>query len=182
MFRPSRMIATILVLGTIALWHQPSEAQVSFAGEGRVGVTFPSGDLSEAGAQAGLGIGAELMMTFRPNLTAYVGINRHGFSCDSDCNLGSGVRSSGLAGGLKFVFPSPPDAHIWGRAGVVAHTLSSDDFSGDRNLGFEVGAGIDMPIAPRLYLTPHLGFITHEAGTDTSASYFTFGAGAHYHF
>ena len=157
-------------------------AQVSVSGEGRVGVTFPTGDLSDAGAEAGLGIGAELMLTFRPNLTAYVGLNRHGFSCDSDCDLDGGVRSSGIGGGLKFIFPSPPDALIWARAGLVAHALSTDNGSGDRNLGFEVGTGMDMPIAPRLHLTPHLGFISHDAGAGMTASYFNFGVGAHYHF
>ncbi|TVP54091.1 MAG: hypothetical protein EA351_13880 [Gemmatimonadales bacterium] len=176
------LLSMLLVTFALLLPADGLSAQVSFSGEGRVGVTFPTGDLSNAGAEAGLGFGAELMATFRPNLTAYVGLNRHGFSCGSDCDLDGGLRSSGIAGGLKFIFPSPPDALLWGRAGIVAHALSTDDTSGDRNLGFEVGAGMDMPIAPRLHMTPHLGFITHDAGSGFTASYFNFGIGAHYHF
>jgi hypothetical protein len=173
------LLATLFLLAPAAA---DLEAQRSIAGEGRVGVTFPTGDLSDAGAEAGLGIGAELMMTFRPNLTAYIGLQRHGFSCDSDCDVGNSPRSTGFGGGLKFVFPSPQDALFWARGGLIAHALSTDDVSGDRNLGFELGTGFDMPIAPRLYLTPHVGLISHDAGGGFTAQYFTFGLGGHYHF
>lgn len=157
-------------------------AQMQIAVEPRAGVTFPMGDLSDADAEAGLALGAELMLTFQQNLTAYVGLQRHSFTCDTGCDLGDGLRSSGLGAGLKYILPSPPDALIWGRAGILAHRLSSDDFSGDRNLGFEVSAGIDMPIAEQLYLTPHLGFLSHDAGGDSQATWVNFGVGLHYHF
>lgn len=180
--RNDALVALSLLLFVFLLPASEAQAQVSFSGEGRVGVTFPTGDLSDVGAGAGLGLGAELMMTFQPNLSAYVGLNRHGFSCDSDCDLGSSPRSSGVGAGLKLIFPSPQDALLWGRAGVVGHSLSDDDSSGDRNLGFELGAGFDMPIAPRLYLTPHAGLISHDAGGGFTARYFTLGVGGHYHF
>jgi hypothetical protein len=159
-----------------------ASAQVGFAGEGRVGVTFPAGDLSSEGAEAGLSVGAELQMNFQRNLTAYVGLHRHGFACDSDCDVGRNPRSTGLNAGLKLILPSPPDALIWGRGGVVANQLTTDNDSGSREIGYELGAGIDMPVAPRLYLVPNLGLVSHSAGSDFTARYFTFGVGAHYHF
>jgi hypothetical protein len=161
-----------------------AEAQMGISGEGRLGVTFPTGDLSDAGAEAGLGMGAELLFTFQPNLSAYVGLNRHGFACEGGCEdaLGENLRSTGVGAGLKFVFPSPRDALVWARGGIVAHKLSSDEGSSSRNIGFEVGTGIDMPVAPRLYLTPHLGLVSHDGGGDLTATYFNFGLGLHYHF
>lgn len=171
-----------LVAGLLALGTAEAQAQMQISVEPRAGVTFPMGDLSDAGAQAGLALGGELMLTFQRNLTAYVGIQRHSFQCDSDCDLGSSLRSSGLGAGLKYVFPSPPDALIWGRGGILAHQLSAGDFSGDRNLGFEVAAGVDMPIAQQWYLTPHLGVLTHDAGNDFRATWVNFGVGLHYHF
>lgn len=179
---PMARILVVALLAVPFLRPAPAEAQLEFGAEGKAGVTFPTGDLSDAGAEAGLALGAELIVNFRPNLSAYVGLNRHGFSCESDCNVGDSPRSSGLGAGLKFVFPSPPDALLWGRAGIVAHSLATDDGSGDRNIGFEGGAGFDMPIRDRLFLSPHLSFITHDVGGGASATYFNFGVGAHYHF
>lgn len=173
-----------MILGSVVtfLVVPTASAQVGFAGEGRIGVTFPTGDLSDAGAEAGLTVGAELQANFHTNLTAYLGLHRHGFSCDDDCDLGDSPRSTGLNAGLKYIFPSPQDALIWGRGGIVANQLSSDDISSSRSIGLEVGAGIDMPVAPNVYLVPSLGFVRHGAGSNFTASFLTFGVGLHYHF
>jgi hypothetical protein len=159
-----------------------AEAQVQIAGEGRVGVTLPTGDLSDEGAEAGLALGAELVFNFQRNLSAYVGINRHAFSCDSECDLGRNPRSTGLGAGLKYILHGPSDAHWWVRGGLVAHQLTTDDSSGSRNLGFEVGTGIDMPVAPRLHLVPHLSLISYDAENNGTARYLNLGIGFHYHF
>jgi hypothetical protein len=178
----ARTFMATLVLAAFAV-APTAEAQAQMlSAEGRVGVTFPTGDLSDAGAESGLGIGGELMLTFQPNLTAYVGLNRHAFSCDSDCDLGSNPRSTGLGAGLKYIFHAPGDAYAWGRGGIVAHQYADDDGSGSRNIDFELGAGIDMPVAPRIHLVPHMGFISHDAGSGVTASYLNFGVGLHYHF
>lgn len=159
-----------------------ADAQVRLAAEGRAGVTFPQGDLSDAGAETGLSVGAEVQMTFQPNLTAYLGLHRHAFTCDDECTrgLGDSPTSTGLALGLKYIVHSPGDAFLWGRGGLVANTL--DDRSSDREIGFELGVGVDMPIAPQLHLVPNIGFIGHSGGNDFSARFFTLGVGLHYHF
>jgi hypothetical protein len=172
----------LFIVATVLMGPSPALGQVGVAGEGRVGVTLPMGDLSDADAEAGLALGLELMLNFQRNVTAYVGFNRHGFSCDRDCGLGSGLRSTGFGAGIKYIFPSPADALVWGRGGVIAHQLSSDEVSGDRNLGFELGAGIDMPVGDRFYLVPHLGVLTHSLEGDARATYLNFGLGLHYHF
>ena len=174
-------LTLVFLMGALVAWPTAAEAQIPISAEARAGVTFPTGDLSDAGAEAGLALGAELMLTPWRNLTVYGGLHRQGFSCDSDCELGNSVRSSGVNAGLKYILPSPPDALIWARGGIVANRLSSSEVSGDRNLGFEVGAGIDMPVRDRLYLVPHVGFVSHDAGEGIQATWFNFGLGGHYH-
>lgn len=171
----------ILAAGALWLFAGEAHAQVGLAVEGRAGVTFPQGDLSDADAGAGLSIGAELQANFHRNLTAYVGLHRHAFSCDSGCELGDSPRSTGLGAGLKYIFHSPGDALVWGRGGLVANTFGNDAVTGDREIGFEVGFGTDFPIAERLYLVPNVGFISHDAGGNFKANFFTLGLGLHYH-
>lgn len=174
----------VILLATGALWllaGQEAHAQVGFAVEGRGGVTFPQGDLSDAGAEAGLSLGAELQANFRQNLTAYAGFRRNSFNCDNGCTLGSNPRSTGIAAGLKYIFHSPGDIYVWGRGGIVADKFETDLGSGDRELGFELGLGGDMPIAPRLSVVPHVGFTSQDAGSGFTASFFTLGVGLHYH-
>jgi hypothetical protein len=184
MIMKNAMRGFALLATSVALVGVPglAQAQMQVSGEGRVGVTFPTGDLSSDGAEAGLGLGAELMFSFQRNLSAYVGLHRYGFACDSDCEVGRNPRSTGVGAGLKVILPSPPDALIWARGGIVANRLATDDGAGERNVGFELGTGVDMPVAPRLYLVPNLGFVSHDAGGGTTASFLTFGLGLHYHF
>ena len=154
---------------------------MSFAIEGRAGVTLPQGDLADAGAESGLTVGAELLATFNPNLTAYLGLHRHAFSCEGSCTIGSSPTSTGIGAGLKYIFHSPGDAHVWGRGGLVANALGSDNGSSDRKIGFEAGFGADLPIAERLSLVPNVGYLSHDAGGDFTVSFFTLGVGFHYH-
>lgn len=165
----------------LALSAVDASAQRSVAAEARVGITVPVGDLSDQGADVGVGVGAEAMLNLRPNLTAYVGGNHHGFGCDDPCAMGESPSSTGIAGGLKYILPSPPDALIWSRAGVVGHQIRTSDGSSDFNPGFELGAGIDMPVTDRLDLVPHVGFVYHGADGPFTSNYLTFGVGGHYH-
>jgi opacity protein-like surface antigen len=158
-----------------------ASAQVGLGVEGRAGVTFPQGDLSDAGAEAGLSLGAEVQANVHRNVAIYVGFHRHAFSCDDDCTLGENPRSTGLAGGLKYIFHSPGDVLAWARVGAVANTFGNDDSTGDREVGFEVGAGFDLPVASRISLVPSIGFIVHDAGTNFRANFFTLGLGVQYH-
>ncbi len=171
------------LMATAAFWLFAGEAhaQVSFAAEGRVGVTVPQGDLSDRGAETGITLGAELQGNFHPNLTAYLGLSRHAFGCESGCALGSNPTSTGLGAGLKYLFHSPGDVHVWGRGGIIADRLSAHGLTNDRGLGFEVGMGADLPVASRLYLVPSLGFTSHDVGSTFTARFFTLGVGAHYH-
>lgn len=146
-----------------------------------MGVTLPQGDLSDAGAESGIGLGAELQASFSPSLTAYLGVHRYAFSCESGCALGDSPKSTGVGAGFKYIFHNPGDATVRGRAGIVANTLSAEDVPDDWGIGFEVGLGADMPIGTRLYVVPNVGYVSHDAGDGFTAGFFTLGVGLHYH-
>lgn len=166
----------------LALTAERAEAQVNFAVEGRASVTAPMGDLSDAGAETGIGLGAEVFINFHPKMSVYAGVQQYSFGCEDACSLGNNPKSMGLAAGLKYFIHNPGDVLVWGRGGIVANTLENDQSSGDREIGFELGFGADMPIATQLYLVPHLGYVSHKAGGDFNASFALLGVGVHYHF
>jgi len=154
--------------------------------EARPGVTLPTGDISDAGAGAGLALGAELMYTFMPALTAYVGLSRDSFSCDDDEPCGDGFESSGLQGGLKFLFGRDGTALPWARAGVMGQSLEIGDEDTDMSLGFEAGAGVDIDVSRNIALVPAVGFRTYgvdlDNGGDLSARWFNVTLAGHIHF
>lgn len=183
--RSIRVWPTAIALAAASLWlfGGEAQAQMGLGAEGRVGVTLPQGDLSDAGAEAGLSFGAELHANFHPRMTAYVGLQRHSFNCENGCDLGDNPRSTGIGAGVKYIVHNPGDVLAWGRGGIVAHTFGDDSGSGDREIGFELGVGADLPVAERLYLVPNIGFVSHSAGNVLSSriNFFTLGVGAHYH-
>jgi len=181
MGKAARIGVVLLAAGTLGLAPGEAQAQLGFAVEGRAGVTMPQGDLSDVGAETGLGYGAELQVNFHPRATVYAGVHRHQFGCEDGCSLGGDPTSTGLSAGLKYIVHNPGDVVVWGRGGVVYNALDFGNSSNDREIGFEVGFGADMPIAERIYLVPHLGYISHAAGNNFTASFFTLGLGIHYH-
>jgi opacity protein-like surface antigen len=180
--RIGSLVVPIVAGLLVFLTAERAEAQMTFAVEGRVSVTAPVGDLSDAGAETGIGLGAEVIANFNPSFSVYAGIQQYSFGCEDGCTLGNDPKSTGFGAGLKYIFHNPGDVLVWGRGGIVANKLESDAISGDREIGFEVGFGADMPVATRLYLVPNVGYISHKSGSNFSASFLTLGVGVHYHF
>jgi len=168
----------ILLLGV----SDRASAQAGISTDARLGITFPVGDLS-TDAEGGIVLGANVAVDLLPRLSAYAGVNRHTFRCSGDCGqLGADPRSTGVGAGLRFDFPSPQEAVWWGRAGIVGHRFSSDLVTGDREVGLELGAGVDMPVRGGVKVSPMVGLINHAAGPSLSARYLTFGVGLSYRF
>jgi opacity protein-like surface antigen len=178
----------VAVLAAFALLYPRSAdaqtGQVSI--EARPGVTLPTGDLSDAGAGAGLSLGADLMYTFVPALTAYVGLSRDAFSCDDDQPCSEDINSNGVQGGLKLLFAREGTALPWARAGVMGQRFEVGDSDTDMQLGFEAGAGVDIDVSPSFALVPAVGFRTYGAdldnGSDIDARWFNLTLGGHIHF
>lgn len=182
------LLAIALVTSAPALTESHAQAQDgrNIALEGRVGTTFPVGDLADVGGESGLAATVDLLINLTPRWSAYAGWGIHDFNCDG-CpdDLGS---SAGHAG-AKYIFDWEGDALPWTRAGLVygqATALQDDmDVESDRSLGLELASGIDFRINDRISLVPNLSFIYYSADLpveDYSVTYFLLDLGAHYHF
>jgi len=186
-FMRALFATTALAVVTAVLLPASVEAQAGRVSiEARPGVALPTGDMSDAGAGAGLALGAELMYTFMPALTAYVGLSRDSFSCDDDGPCADDFQSDGVQGGLKFLFGRDGTALPWARAGVMGQSLEIGDQDTDMSLGFEAGAGVDIDVTNNIALVPAVGFRTYGAdlddGGDLSARWFNVTLGGHIHF
>lgn len=159
-----------------------AQTEVSVSVEARTGVTFPTGDLSDQGAESGFLLGADVFLAMFPRFSLYGGYAWHRFNCDACVD---DVTASGPRGGVKVLFPMPGDALPWIRGGLS--WSGSDGLGGDpdRELGLEFGGGVDYALTPRLSLVPALHYktFTQEIGTtETDLSYLTLELGAHVHF
>lgn len=173
-----------VVLAVSLAWGDGAEAQepIPISAEVRTGVTFPTGDLSDAGAESGLLLGADVFFGLFPRFSLYGGYAWHRFSCDPCVD---DVTASGPRGGVKVLFPLPGDALPWVRGGLS--WSNSDGLGGDPDgeLGLEFGGGIDYALSPRFSLTPsfHYKTFTQEPGTtEVDLAYLTLELGAHVHF
>jgi hypothetical protein len=184
--RKLRVIAATAVAaaGVVFAGAEPIAAQVETSRislEGRVGVAIPTGDLSDADAGAGLALGADFMYTFAPTLTGYLGISRHMFSCDG-CDE---ITAGGFQVGLKFLLARQGGALPWLRGGLLGQTLDTGSTS-DLGLGFEAGAGLDIPVTHRFSVAPALNYRMFSPGgtgfDDFSANWIAITLGGHLHF
>ena len=162
--------AALLTAAPAAAQHSP------FSLELRSGVTFPTGDLSDAGIEAGPLFGLDVFAVDRA-LSVYGGWGYHQFSDD--------VTASGPRLGLKAIFRTPGYATPWIRAGATFNEADGSGGSSDRELGLEAGAGLDYELSDRVSLTPAARYHTFSpdfgAGSSTF-SYLTLDLGVHLHF
>lgn len=183
------MLSGAVAVAALATASSEADAQTArrLSLEGRVGVTFPTGDLSDAGAGSGLALGADIMYTFTPVLTGYAGISRDAFSCDEDegpCD--DDFTSGGFQAGLKFLLARDGRALPWVRAGLLGHSLDSDGLDSDLGLGFEAGAGVDLDVSPRFAVVPALHYRSYspdfEGDADLSVNWLALTLAGHLHF
>ena len=172
------------VVAALAVLAGPAEAQdpIPVSAEVRAGVAFPTGDLSDAGAESGLALGADVFFGFFPRFSLYGGYAWHRFGCDVCVD---DVTTSGPRGGVKVLLPLPGRAVPWIRGGLT--WSGSDGLIGeaDGELGLEFGGGLDYSVAPRLSLAPALHYKTFTqefATTEVDVSHLTLELGAHFHF
>lgn len=185
--RRTTLLAATLVAATFA-GADGASAQTwdRFALEGRVGLTVPTGDLSDAGYSTGLGVGLDAMYNFNPSLTAYAGISRHAFSCDEeDGPCDESAVAGGFQGGLKVLLVREARALPWIRGGVIGQSLDPDGDTSDLGIGFEIGGGVDIDVTHRFAVVPgvHYRNFTADFGeADVKAGWVAITLGGHLHF
>ncbi len=159
----------------------PAGAQL---GGGRLAVEVSGGAAIPAqtfgarnGADTGAGFGANLVYAFAPAFRGYLGYEREYLPCDnSRCGSG-GYVSEGASVGAELALVRagrPLGAYPWVRAGVLLNTLDHEVPDGSattsvgsqRSVGFQVRAGVGVPVTRRVTLLPGLGYSMYRADFD----------------
>ena len=172
-----------------------SHAQALYAGV-RAGAASPTGafstsasgteDPSLRGATAGAGYGLDAGVG-SPLVGFYASYDRINFGCASGgaCATSGKYKLSGVAGGVRVGIPLIPMIKPWAKAGItyneITRTLNGTTSSTGKSPGYEVGAGVDIPVLLNFFsLTPQVRRIRQKlslGGSKRSADYYTFDIG-----
>ena len=170
MTRVRRLLAPALLL--CAALAQPALAQgtppLSF--EARAGVAFP--ERESRALDIGWIVDATLRYPLTPGLDAYAGYSYGSSSVDlDDETVDVSVRDHGVRAGLRGdLRAGTPSVTPWVEFGVLLNRAElrasdsgeSESESSKWGLGFEAGAGLSFPVAPRISLTPGIRYRTHK--------------------
>ncbi|MDX1673796.1 MAG: hypothetical protein R3314_03245 [Longimicrobiales bacterium] len=160
-------LATVgLTLLLAAGWAAPSSAQ--WTAELRVGSAIGNYTATEAGLDIvpSLSVAAAVELAFTDLVSGYAGINRSAFGCNQAFCAGRDVSisSRGLTAGVRLA-----QGTVWGRAGLAVQALrvESDALAEttDPGIGWEVAAGVDIPVGRGFRVRPGLTFLRHSAST-----------------
>ena len=123
--------------------------------EGRADAAFPVGNFGD-GVKTGWSVGASAALGVAPGFGIYGGYSRAQFELE---NFDADVVDQGFSVGLTAAIPGAGRLSPWVGGGLVFHDLEvEDDIEGDSDMGFELGAGIAVPVAPGVRLTPGVGY------------------------
>ena len=156
--------APLLLLLAVCATALPARAQfgVELSGAGDVALQ----DLGPSDLGTGLGFGATLTYRFMPHLSAYAGWGWNHFSADgAPAGSDGNAEETGYTFGLQFAHPigTAPVGYYVAAGGVYDHIEFEDadgDLVGDtgHGLGWQVGAGLVVPLSSRVSLTPGLRY------------------------
>lgn len=173
-----RKRVVLTLAGIVLAASVPSRVTAQLSVEGRVGGSFPSGELSDdpgLNQSLGVSIALEAMYHATPNVALYAGGSRQSFHCD-DCP--ADVTTSGFVAGVKYVFPGTA-LDTWLRGGVMLHRASIDGDSQDWGAGVDAGLGVDIAIRPSMSIVPAVRLNSYGSGP-LSLTYVTFDLGINF--
>jgi opacity protein-like surface antigen len=176
----SALTRATLTLASLALTSHAVQAQAAnessrwsmeVTGDG----AFPTGKLGGAELKTGFGFGASVQARLQQHLQAYAGWEWHRFKSDELLvEESTDVEETGYTFGLRFAHPFTGEATTtrgtraapgyWLRAGGLINHIELEDEGGDvvsdtkHGLGWEVGAGVTVPLSDRFSLTPGVRF------------------------
>lgn len=193
------LIRAATVASAMFVLSAPLHAQLLYFGV-RGGAGVPAGTFAEAyqpsatdgvlrGAKPGVGYGLDAGVGLGP-LGVYAGYDRIDFDCDA-CASNAKYELSGVSAGVRFGIPLFPIIKPWVKAGVTFNEINSTatgagvtKIATDRTPGYEVGAGIDIPVLGLFAITPQARYVGQKldlkgaySGTKTNVSYYTFDVG-----
>lgn len=183
----------------------PARAQLFYVGV-RGGAGIPTGGFGEAGstsgdpflkgARPGLGYGLDAGISLGPILGAYASTDRIDFDCLSQsCATSGKYKLKGVSAGVRVGVPLVPLIKPWVKAGITVNemtgTLSGTpggEVKTGKRPGYEVGAGIDLPVMTFFSITPQVRYVRQNlkykppassslSGGTREANYYTFDIG-----
>jgi len=197
-----KLLAPALLLGA-ALAH-PARAQtvLPLSFEVRGGVAIPTGDFAD-GAGTGFNVGATVHYRVAPMVSVFAGYEYARFAVDSiddfefpgvDANfIDQGFRAGArfevpLAGAMTGLQPwVEGSATFYQTSATATDGTTTVDIEADRKVGFQVGAGLNFAVAPKISLSPGVRYHSHKAEFDfgdgdtaeADVNYFTIDLGVH---
>lgn len=174
------IVTTAIALTLLLTPFQGASAQSRWSLDLQGGPAFATKDLGDA--DLGLGLGGDVTLSFRvqPHLWVYGGWSMRQFNAEqSFAGPDIDVEETGYLFGLRFEHPlgsSSTDLVL--RAGGTVNHLELEDDEGNlvadskHGLGWEVGAGLALPLGEAWRLTPGVRFRSLsrdiEIGTTTT--------------
>ena len=160
-----------LVVSPLALAAQAPSTAARWSVEISSDAAFPTGTLGDADLNTGFGLGSNIRFRLQPHLLAYAGWEWHRFSSDQILPTETAdAEETGYSLGLRFEHPFRTEsaagrgAGYWLRTGALINHIEIENEAGDivsdtkHGLGYELGAGVLLPLSERLALTPGARF------------------------
>lgn len=191
-----KSINAITAVALAVTLSRSAGAQALYAGV-RVGTAIPTGDFSAnatatgnaaylRGASPGLGYGLDAGIG-SPLMGLYASYDYIEFGCkSSECDTSGKYELTGYAAGVRASVPLLPLLRPWAKAGITYNELKGDvsgtAVSTGKGLGYEIGAGVDIPILMGFFsLTPQVRRVRQRLspndGSKREANYYTFDIG-----
>lgn len=156
--------------------------------EGRVDAAFPLGDFGDV-AGNGVGFGAGASLGILPGVGVYGTYSHTRFGVGLGSNETPDATDSGFSVGVTAALPGTSSrVSPWIGGGLVFHDLQLNGSGAgiDQDMGFEVGGGVAVGVAPGVRLTPGVGYRRYSASIpalgglaarDLDVQYLTLGVG-----
>jgi len=168
-----RVVPALAVVTAFILSAAPLSAQGFYIGL-RGGAGIPTGSFSESessattldaaktgfgyGLDAGLGIGL---------IGVYAGFDHINFDCESaTCNSDGKYKLQGITAGVRVNLPGKSLIRPWVKGGVTFNELQggygssgTQELTTERNPGYEVGVGFDIPILGLISISPQARYV-----------------------
>lgn len=169
-----KLVVGMMAVAGLMAATRPATAQgvIPLAVEARIGAGFPTGDFGkDDDVGTGLGFGADAVLRVLPLVNVYGGWERYSFDGKGESE-GSNLTDSGFRAGAQLSIPvgmvtgfSPfvSAGALYNRASAEASEGSvSLKFTSDWKLGYELGAGVSVRVAPAVSLVPAVRYRSHD--------------------
>jgi hypothetical protein len=170
-----KLYITAIAIGLLASVASSASAQLTISA--RAGGGIPMNAFAEAaenseenvllaGAQAGFGMGLDAALALSSRFGLYAGFDQVQFGCrEANCGSKGEYTLSGISAGVQMSPTQSRAYRTWVRGGVTFSELDASygaqgrKLSSERAPGYEVGAGVHIPVLGILSLSPQIRYV-----------------------